>query len=56
MVARPGEPPRAGRRTPAPADAADPALGWVDSRVPMVHVPLRRPPDRSWGGDPGQPS
>jgi hypothetical protein len=56
MVARPGEPPRAGRRSPAPADVDDPALGWVDSRVPMVHVPLRRPPDRSWGGDPGQPS
>jgi signal transduction histidine kinase len=56
MVARPGEPPRAGRRPPAPADADDPGLAWVDSRVPMVHVPLRRPPDRSWGGDPGQPS
>ena len=54
MVTRPGEPPGAGRR-PAPA-ADDPGLAWVDSRMPMVHVPLRRPPDRSWGGDPGQPS
>jgi signal transduction histidine kinase len=55
MVTRPGEPPRAGRRSPAPADD-DPGLAWVDSRVPMVHVPLRRPPDPSWGGGPGQPS
>ena len=23
--------------------AADPDLAWIDSRVPMVHVPLRRP-------------
>ena len=23
--------------------AADPDLDWIDSRVPMVHVPLRRP-------------
>jgi hypothetical protein len=22
----------------------DPDLDWIDSRVPMVHVPLRRPP------------
>jgi len=55
MPTRPGEPPRAGRRSPAPA-LDDPALGWVDSRVPMVHVPLRRPPGRSSGGGPGQPS
>ena len=26
--------------------AADPDLAWIDSRVPMVHVPLRRPPWR----------
>ena len=30
-----------------PADgrepSADPDLDWIDSRVPMVHVPLRRP-------------
>jgi HAMP domain-containing protein len=25
------------------AVAADPDLAWIDSRVPMVHVPLRRP-------------
>jgi HAMP domain-containing protein len=34
-------------RPPAAADgagpAADPDLAWIDSRVPMVHVPLRRP-------------
>ncbi|HEV8424599.1 MAG TPA: nitrate- and nitrite sensing domain-containing protein [Actinomycetes bacterium] len=24
--------------------SADPDLDWIDSRVPMVHVPLRRPP------------
>jgi hypothetical protein len=24
--------------------AADPDPAWIDSRVPMVHVPLRRPP------------
>jgi len=23
----------------------DPDLDWLDSRVPMVHVPLRRPGD-----------
>jgi HAMP domain-containing protein len=32
---------------PAPVDgsepSADPDLDWIDSRVPMVHVPLRRP-------------
>jgi HAMP domain-containing protein len=33
---------------PPPADggpeaSADPDLAWIDSRVPMVHVPLRRP-------------
>jgi signal transduction histidine kinase len=42
------EPPRAGRRSPAPDD---PTLAWVDSRVPMVHVPLRRLPERPPGGD-----
>jgi HAMP domain-containing protein len=26
-----------------PEAAADPDLAWIDSRVPMVHVPLRRP-------------
>jgi hypothetical protein len=36
-------------RPPAGADggqepSADPDLDWIDSRVPMVHVPLRRPP------------
>src|SRR6266511_3418531 len=44
MATRPGEPQRAGRRPPVPA-LDDPGLAWVDSRVPMVHVPLRRPPD-----------
>jgi HAMP domain-containing protein len=52
-----GEPGRRGDRSPvaAVADrppaaddggevAADPDLAWIDSRVPMVHVPLRRPP------------
>jgi hypothetical protein len=33
---------------PAGADgrepSADPDLDWIDSRMPMVHVPLRRPP------------
>ena len=24
--------------------SGDPDLDWIDSRVPMVHVPLRRPP------------
>jgi hypothetical protein len=45
MATRPGEPPRAGRPPAAPGPQ-DPGLAWVDSRVPMVHVPLRRPPDR----------
>jgi HAMP domain-containing protein len=27
----------------APEASADPDLAWIDSRVPMVHVPLRRP-------------
>jgi hypothetical protein len=45
MATRPGEPPRAGRPPAAPGPE-DPGLAWVDSRVPMVHVPLRRPPDR----------
>jgi HAMP domain-containing protein len=26
-----------------PEGSADPDLAWIDSRVPMVHVPLRRP-------------
>jgi HAMP domain-containing protein len=26
-----------------PEASADPDLAWIDSRVPMVHVPLRRP-------------
>jgi hypothetical protein len=35
----------------APSDAAadrrvEPDLDWLDSRVPMVHVPLRRPQSR----------
>jgi HAMP domain-containing protein len=30
----------AGGREPS----ADPDLDWIDSRMPMVHVPLRRPP------------
>jgi hypothetical protein len=55
VATRPGEPPRAGR-LPAPPGPEDPDLAWMDSRVPMVHVPLRRrPPDRPLG-DPGQPS
>jgi HAMP domain-containing protein len=33
---------RAGGGSPAAA-SADPDLDWIDSRVPMVHVPLRRP-------------
>jgi HAMP domain-containing protein len=45
-----GEPARRGDRPP-PADhggevAADPDLAWIDSRVPIVHAPLRRPPSR----------
>jgi signal transduction histidine kinase len=55
MPTRAGEAPRAGRRSP-PAALDDPALGWVDSRVPMVHVPLRRPPDRPQGGELDRPS
>ena len=55
LATRAGEPPRAGRRSPAPA-LDDPAMGWVDSRVPMVHVPLRRPPERPPGGELGRPS
>jgi signal transduction histidine kinase len=55
MPTRLGEPPRAGRRSPPPA-LDDPELAWVDSRVPMVHVPLRRPPERRPGRGPGQPS
>jgi HAMP domain-containing protein len=36
---------RAGRgsRARSPVAATDPDLDWVDTRVPMVHVPLRRP-------------
>jgi K+-sensing histidine kinase KdpD len=30
-------------RDRSPVAAADPDLAWIDSRVPMVHVPLRRP-------------
>ena len=48
MATRPGEPPRAGRPLAAPGPE-DAGLAWVDSRVPMVHVPLRRPPDRPLG-------
>jgi HAMP domain-containing protein len=55
LPTRAGEPPRAGRPSPAPA-LDDPAMGWVDSRVPMVHVPLRRPPERPPGGELGRPS
>jgi signal transduction histidine kinase len=55
MPIRAGEPPRAGRRSPPPA-LDDPSLAWVDSRVPMVHVPLRRPPERPPGGGHGQRS
>src|SRR5215218_8529102 len=29
--------------TDAAGHSADPDLDWIDSRVPMVHVPLRRP-------------
>jgi HAMP domain-containing protein len=54
MATRPGEPPRAGRSLAAPGPE-DPGLAWVDSRVPMVHVPLRRPPDRSLDS-PDQPT
>jgi HAMP domain-containing protein len=49
LPTRAGEPLRAGRQPPVFDDASQ---GWVDSRVPMVHVPLRRPPARSSGGDP----
>ena len=52
-----GEPARRGDRSPVVADrpppaddggeaAADADLAWIDSRVPMVHTPLRRPPSR----------
>jgi signal transduction histidine kinase len=36
---------------------ADPDLSWIDSRVPMVHVPLRRPqaPSRPGPLPPGTP-
>jgi signal transduction histidine kinase len=53
LPVRQGEPPRAGRRSPAPA-VDDPGLAWTDNRVPMVHVPLRRLPDRP-PGNPGRP-
>jgi HAMP domain-containing protein len=32
-----------GEVAPAREVSADPDLDWIDSRVPMVHVPLRRP-------------
>jgi Nitrate and nitrite sensing/HAMP domain len=48
LPTRTGEPPRAGRRSLPPAPE-DPTLAWVDSRVPMVHVPLRRPPEHPPG-------
>jgi signal transduction histidine kinase len=54
-MTRPGEAPRAAARRPPPV-ADDPGPAWVDSRVPMVHVPLRRPPDRPWGGAPDRPA
>ena len=54
LPTRPGEPRRAGW-TPAAPGAEDPGLAWMDSRVPMVHVPLRRPPDRPLGS-PGAPT
>jgi signal transduction histidine kinase len=49
LPTRAGEPLRAGRQPPVFDDSSQ---DWVDSRVPMVHVPLRRPPARSSGGDP----
>jgi HAMP domain-containing protein len=49
LPTRAGEPSRAGRQPPA---FDDPSLEWVEHRVPMVHVPLRRPPERSSGDDP----
>jgi HAMP domain-containing protein len=51
LPTRAGEPPRASRQPPA---LDDPTMGWVDSRVPMVHVPLRRPPERPPGGELGR--
>ena len=52
-----GEPARRGDRSPVVADrpppaddggeaAADADLAWIDSRGPMGHTPLRRPPSR----------
>jgi HAMP domain-containing protein len=42
-----GRPPRAAVADRPPADGPEPSahpdLDWIDSRVPMVHVPLRRP-------------
>jgi hypothetical protein len=37
------------------APPADPDLAWIDSRVPMVHVPLHRPdtPAPARGPEPG---
>jgi len=48
---RPDRSPVAVADRPPAADgreaADDPDLAWIDSRVPMVHVPLRRPPRSS---------
>jgi Histidine kinase-, DNA gyrase B-, and HSP90-like ATPase len=41
-------PPAGGR-----AASADPDLDWIDSRVPMVHVPLQRPQPSRPGPMPG---
>jgi HAMP domain-containing protein len=43
--------------TDAAGRAADPDLDWIDSRVPMVHVPLRRPQQKFQPGHlpPGTP-
>jgi HAMP domain-containing protein len=51
LATRQDEPPRASRQWPSAAAPAadDSGLAWVDSRVPMVHVPLRRQPGGSHG-------
>jgi HAMP domain-containing protein len=41
--------------TEAAGRSADPDLDWIDSRVPMVHVPLRRPQSRSYQPGPLPP-
>jgi HAMP domain-containing protein len=48
---RQGEAGRAGRQWPSAAapPADDQGLGWMDNRVPMVHVPLRRQPGTAHG-------